>query len=134
MRVMPENITPLWDQLAPLIEVELRTIPTHDVEDIRKLLLSGNAQLWIQWSECVEAMVITEFVSYPRGLALRAWMGAVAPGYTMNRRGLFKIVTQFARRHRCRWIDACGRYGWLRAFPEAECTGMFMRIVVGGDL
>lgn len=130
MRVMPENIMPLWPQLEPLIEVELRTIPTHDAEDVRKLLIANQAHLWIQWRDAVESMAITDFIPHPRGLALRVWMGAALPGTKMALAEYLKVITQWARLNRCRWIDVCGRPGWMRVFPQADYAGMFMRITV----
>lgn len=133
MRVMTENVMPLWGQIEPLIQAELAGIPTHDAEDVRRLLLANQLHLWIQWNGAVQAMAVTELAAFPRGLALRVWLGATAPGERLDRGGFLKSLTQWARFNRCRWIHACGRMGWLRVFPDAKFAGAFMLLTVGDE-
>ncbi len=130
--VAVENVMPLWDALRPLILKELLAIPTHSEEDVRKAIMSGACRLWVQWSDHVEAMVLTDFVSYPRGLALRVWMGASYGADNMDWRGFRSALDEWAVACGCKWIDACGRLGWLRRFSDARMAGVFMRIPVNG--
>lgn len=130
-RVAIENVSALWPQIEPLVKTELASVVTHDAGDVRALLLANQMHLWVQWSgHHVEAMAVTDFVNYPRGLALRVWLGTVNPGDVLDRTTFRIRLNQWARANQCKWIDACGRVGWLRVFRDAQYTGMFMRITV----
>lgn len=129
-RVAVENVMPIWDAIRPLILAELTAIPTHDEEDIRKAILSCTCHLWVQWSDHVEAMVITDFVAYPRGLALRVWLGSAYRADGMDWRAFRAALDGWAAACGCKWIDACGRVGWLKRFSDARMAGVFMRIPV----
>lgn len=131
-RVATENVMPLWPAIRPLILQELVLIPTHDEEDVRRAIMSNACHLWVQMTDHVEAMVVTDFVSYPKGLALRVWLGA-AYGADRLDWSKFKIVIhEWAAACGCKWIDACGRVGWLKRFSDARMAGVFMRMPVEG--
>jgi len=129
-RVATENVEPLWPQIEPLLQVELANIPTHDVDDVRGLILGNRCHLWVQWSDHVEAMAVTEFDSFPRGVALRVWLGAANEADRLDGEGFRTTLTQWAARNHCKWIMACGRIGWLRRFPDAKFAGVMMRLTV----
>ncbi len=129
-RVAVENVMPAWDALRPLILQELVTIPTHNEDDVRKAIMSGTCHLWVQWSDHIEAMVLTDFVAYPRGLALRVWMGAAYRNDGMDWHAFRAAIEEWAVACKCRWIDACGRIGWLKRFSGAHMAGVFMRMEV----
>jgi len=137
-RVAYDNIAPLWPQVAPLVERGLRGTPTHTVEDVRRALYSGSCQLWAQCDmPVVEAIVITEFVPYPQGLWLRAWIGATdANGPGMDHDDLFRVISKWARDQHCRGFEAIGRHGWLRHYPTAQVEGLYMRVSLedGGNV
>lgn len=129
-KVSYENIEPLWAQVAPLVELGLRGTPTHEVEDVKRALYTQSCQLWAQCDmPIVEAIFITEFASYPRGLWLRAWMGAADPnGPGMDHAEFFRVIGGWAREHGCRGLEAVGRHGWLKHYPTARIEGLFMRV------
>ena len=130
MRVMPENVTALWPQVTPLLAPELAMTRTHTIEDVWRTIMSGAAHLWIQYSDHVEASIVTEFVNYPLGLSLRVWLAGASSETKLRRRAFREVVEQFAKLNKCEWLEACGRHGWLRVFPESEYVGMLMRIKV----
>lgn len=132
-RVAIENISAIWPQIEPLIATELAGLPTHDADDVRQILLSNRANLWVQWTDRVDGMAITDFVCYPRGMALRVWLGAAAAGAKFEREKFFTELQRWARRNQCRWMEGCGRVGWLKVFPDAKYAGMFMRLDVDKD-
>ena len=129
-RVAYDNIAPLWAQVAPLVELGLRGTPTHDVEDVRRSLYTSSCQLWAQCDiPVVEAIVVTEFVPYPRGLWLRTWLAAADPnGPGMDHAECFRVIGAWAREQLCRGVEAIGRHGWLRHYPTAHVEGLYMRI------
>lgn len=128
-RVMPENITGLWPQLKPLIDLGLRGVPTHDAEDVRRCLFTPTCQLWGQFDiPLLEAVVISEFVSYPKGIWLRTWIAAALSKPGMDLDEFLAKLTAFARETNCRGFEAIGRHGWIRRIPEAVCDGLLMRV------
>lgn len=128
LRLAPENITPLWDQIVPLLSDPLVRAGTHDEEDVRLALLGGRAHLWIQWSGVVDAAGVTEFVAYPKGLWLRIWLSGSKLGVKVDWVALDEIVSEFARANRCVGLEAIGRKGWLKRFPRLETVAAVMRL------
>lgn len=127
LRVAPDNITPLWPQVVPLLGKVLDRARTHDAEDVRRMLLVQTAQLWIQWNERVEAAVVTEFVTYPKGLFVRLWLAGALPQITVEWVALEDMIGGWAKANHCAGLELVGRMGWLRRFPKAAFEGIVMR-------
>ncbi len=116
--VYPSNIMPLWPQVSPLLEPAVAIDGTHSMEDIRKSLLGGNSQLWVQWNEGVEAAVTTEFKSYPLGVWFRFWLAGAKQGIKADWKQFFTILCDFAKSNSCVGIEDCGRIGWSKYCPD----------------
>ena len=128
LRVMPENITPLWPQLEDLFRPALAMTSTHTAEDVRRALLSMRAQLWAQIDGMtVEAACTTEFVDYPAGLYIRVWHAGARRDRRMDDEGFFAVLDEWRRAHDCAGFEAIGRHGWLKKFPGARIEGLVMR-------
>lgn len=127
--VSVENVLPLWPQWEPLVTRALRGIPTHEPADVRRAVLGEMAHLWAQWTERLEAFVVTEFVNYPRGRWLRLWLAASAPGTDFNSGAFEDALSQWRDVNGCRGFEIIGRMGWLRRFPTAKFEGVIMRTV-----
>ena len=129
-RVAVHNITPLWPQVEKLLEIPLAMRPTHNAEDVWKLLMAMQSQLWVQMPSppIVEACVVTEFVAFPRGVWLRAWMAAANEDVRFDHWRFVEALKKFARDNGCRGISGDGRIGWLRKYPEAVFEGVSARI------
>lgn len=130
VRVGVENITPLWPEIEDLITKALCGRPTHDAEDVRRMLMGHVCQLWVQRSETTEALVVSEFATYPKGIWVRAWLGAARDESRMDTYGFSGALLVWSQQHGCRGLEAQGRLGWLRRFPEAQAEGQLMRITV----
>jgi hypothetical protein len=130
-KVWPENVNALWPQIAPLLTPALAVSSTHEPEDVRKAVMSGKAQLWVQMGEhnLVEATVTTEFVDYPSGVFVRVWSAGAHPEHRMNTEGFLPILTEFGHRNGCIGFEAIGRHGWLRKIPQARVEGLIMRML-----
>jgi hypothetical protein len=126
-RVSVDNVTPLWPQVEPIIARVLRGHLTHDTEDVRRLIMGQSAQLWVQYSDGVEAIVVSEFVSYPKGVWLRIWLVGTAEGATMDSAACLASLSQWRDMHGCKGFEAMGRMGWLRRYPELKFVGALMR-------
>ena len=127
VKVSVENVTPLWPQLEPLIKSVVDPIGTHDAEDVRRSLMTNFSHLWVQWSDKVEALVISEFINYPRGLWLRLWAGAAREDIKGEWQQFRPVITEWKNIHQCKGIEIIGRMGWLRVFPDARFDGAIMR-------
>lgn len=127
LRVGLENITPLWPQAQPLVVRALRGTGTHDDEDVRRLLLGGCAQLWAQYAGQLDAMLISEFVNYPKGVWLRIWLAAARADVRMDDLAFYEALTAWRDQHKCRGFEIIGRLGWLRRLPDARFIGAIMR-------
>lgn len=130
MRIMPENVTPLWPQLEVLFLPALRMVSTHTCEDVRRSVMTMEAQLWAQMSaSTVEAAATTEFVRYPVGLFLRVWLAGSRKDCRFDDDQFFDIMNRFRLQHECIGFEAIGRHGWLRRVPRAQVEGLIMRLV-----
>lgn len=128
-RVAYDNIAGLWPQVQPLVEQGLRGAPTHDAEDVRKMLYTGSCQLWVQCDiPVVEALVVSEFVAYPKGVWLRVWLAAAKPEPGMDTAEFLEKLTAFAEQNHCRGFEAIGRHGWARKIKDAKIEGLHMRV------
>lgn len=130
-QVSTENIERLWPQLEPLLRRSLRG--NDDVigtDDLRDLLLTEKAQLWVQWGERLEAIIATDIVTYPRGQWLRLFAAATVDGFALDDESFEDVLTQFRDVNDCRGFEVIGRMGWLRRFPEARFVGAVMRVTV----
>lgn len=126
-RVSVENVTPIWPQVAPVVERVLRGHLTHDVEDVRRLIMGQSAQLWVQYTDHVEAVIVSEFVSYPKGVWVRIWLVGAANGEEMDSAMCLASLSQWRDMHGCKGFEAMGRMGWLRRYPEMKFVGALMR-------
>jgi hypothetical protein len=131
-KVWPENITGLWPQIEPLLAPALATSSTHEPEDVRRAMMSGKAQLWVQLGDdrLVEAIVTTEFVDYPAGVFVRVWSAGAHPDHRMDTEGFLPILTEWAHKNGCVGFEAIGRMGWLRRIPKARVEGLIMRVLL----
>ena len=127
MRVAVDNIMPLWSQIVPMIEGALNGSATHDVEDVRRMLMAQAAHLWVQWTDRVEALLITEFVAYPKGLWLRIWLASAVQDVKLDHLSFYDMLCKWRDDNQCCGFEALGRPGWLRKFPEFRVQGLVMR-------
>ena len=126
-RVAVENVTPLWPQVAPLVTRALCGQPTHDDEDVRRMIMGGAAQLWVQWAERVEAIAVSEFAVYPKGVWVRVWLVGADPSAQMMAKEFGDAIEHWRAANGCRGIEAIGRMGWLRRYPQVKFVGAVMR-------
>lgn len=128
-RVAVENVGELWPQVEPLVTQGLRGIPTHDAEDVRKLIYAHECHLWVQVDmPVVEAIVVTQFKAYPKGVALLAWIISALPEPGFETEETLWALSAWARSHNCKWLEASGRHGWVRRIPQAVVEGLIMRV------
>ena len=123
----PANVTPTWALIAPLLSPAVAISGTHDIEDVRKAILCGNAQLWVDWNDGVDMATVTEFVSYPKGIWLRIWLAGARKGVEIDWDKVFEVITEFAYNNHCVGIENWGREGWTKYCPKAQKQAMILR-------
>ena len=93
------------------------------------MLMAQLCNVWVQWVEpTVEAIVISEFASYPKGVWVRAWLAAARRDREMDDDGFLLALTEWARAHKCRGFEAGGRHGWTRRMANVSVEGLRMRV------
>lgn len=125
---MPDNVAPLWPQLAALFKPALAMVSTHDIDDVRRAILSMRAQLWVQMvGDVVVSAATTEFVDYPKGLWVRVWMVGAVPDRKMDIDSFVEMLNRWRADNKCVGFEWIGRHGWLKHFPDARTEGLVMR-------
>ncbi len=128
-RLAPELITPAWSILEPIIASALKGQETHNTEDVRQLLMTMQCHGWIQVDEetnSIQALVVTEFTRYPRGLWLRLWLAGVADGCHLEDNMFYEVLDKWRVDMGCREFEIIGRPGWSRRF-NTRILGVIMR-------
>ena len=128
--IYPMNIAPLWNQIRPILDPAIAISGTHNSEDVYHSLMGGKSQLWVQWDEKVEAAVVTEFISYPRGLWFRFWLAGAMKETKVFWQKFYNILYDYAKHNKCSGIEDCGRGGWDYYAPHAKKIGILRRIEV----
>ena len=129
--VKPTDISATWANVVWILQANFcRMSKTHEPDDVRDILLTQKAQLWVQWNITeakIEAAFVTEFVGYPMGVWIRLWLGGAAHDAKVDYQAVERALTNFARQNACRGFEIIGRHGWLRKFPSAVVEGLCLR-------
>lgn len=130
MRLAPENVAALWPQIAVLLRPALDLVSTHTANDVRRLILTMRVQLWVELDGVeVIAAVVTEFVDYPAGLFVRAWLAGAHTDRPMNTDAVLEALDEWREMNGAIGLEAIGRHGWLKRVPGARIEGLIMRLV-----
>ena len=95
--------------LAPLERALPYTGGTHNLDDIREAVQSGQMQCW----PGVESVVITEIVDTPQKRLLNFFLAA---GNLQEIRTLYHTIFDWAKSYGCDSAVILGRHGWERTF------------------
>lgn len=129
-RVKPPDVSGTWVNVVDFFKPIFATSKTHEPDDVRDILLTNKAQLWVQWNITeakIEAAFVTEFVGYPMGVWIRLWLGGAAHDAKVDYKAVEGALTIWARQNCCRGFEIVGRHGWLRKFPSAVVEGLCLR-------
>jgi hypothetical protein len=115
--VFPHNVQAVWPLCAEMLRPAIDREGKYAAEDIRRLLLTGQAQLWVDWEGGkVLASLVTEFRVFPKGAWLNVWiMGA--PKGEADIEAFQDSMFQFAEANGCVGVMLTGRKGW-RGFHD----------------
>ena len=103
-----------WERLSPLIQQALdRDGNTHSLEDIKKLVLKGDAQFW----PAKNSVGVTEMVSTPDCMILNGWLAAGKMDEVLE---LTKQAATFGKANGCKKMRVSGRKGWERVMKNMD--------------
>ena len=118
IRVEPLNIPAVWHRIVGLVEPVVALTGTHTCDDVRNMLMTQSAQLWVEFDGVeLPFFLVSHFVSYPEGLALRLWL-AGGPGADLRR--WHEHMRAWAKHCGCRWLEVEGRMGWGKFDKSAD--------------
>ena len=101
------------ERCKPWIEDALdNSAPSHYFEDIRVMLLNGDATLWSTQNGCV----VTCFTTFPAGKMLQMWLMGGDFEEVYNERNA--SIEAFARENGCTTLFINGRKGWERRMKD----------------
>lgn len=130
LRVMPENISPLWPQLERLFAPAVAQVSTHTTEDVKRHLMAMRSQLWCDMAGAtVRAALVTEFADYPVGMFIRIWLAGARHDYPMDNGRFHDVIDEWRQGHDAIGFEVVGRHGWLKHFPGLKVEGLIMRWV-----
>lgn len=115
--VYAEHVNKAWPQASALLKPAVDRIMTHDIEDVRKMILAGKAQLWVQYNsetKAIDAALVSEFENFPKGLFLNVWLYGVAKGKEALEAEFEQHMFNLADANQCVGIKHTGRKGWLQ--------------------
>lgn len=127
-QVFPANIAAIWPQIYDLLKPAVDRCGTHLIEDVRKRLLIGSAQLWVKWTDHAEWAMVTDFQDYPQGLWLRVWLAGAVAGIKTNWEEAETAAVDFALANKCVGIENVGRDGWAKRHESASNVAKGIRI------
>lgn len=106
-----------WDRCAPWIAEALKYGgDSHNLDDVKKLILTGEAQFW----SSERSAVVTEIQTWPRARFLLFWLAGGDLDELSNE--LRPKIEAFAKQHGCSRTVIFGRRGWSRALPGYEAV------------
>lgn len=130
----PTNISAIWPQIEPMMSDVLVIAGTHKTDDVRKRLLSGQAQLWVQYDYGVDAFLVTEFEPFPNMTILNIWLMAAKPNKIIEWDKLKYEINKFAAVNNCQLIKVIGREGFMKIFSEAKKQAIVMTYPVSKEI
>lgn len=121
------NVSGAWPEASALLEDAIEKSGTHDIESVRKIIMTGQALLWVVFENEIKAAMVTEFLDRPKGLMFRVWLAGAKKDAEIDWDEVSGVVMEFARSSGCKMIELCGREGWERMFPWGNKEGIIMR-------
>lgn len=109
--MVTETSKTILDFLPQLEEALDRAGNTHTARDVARMIVQGDAQLWLRDG----GMIVTEVEDYPRGPVLRFWLAAGDKDDILD---LLPEVYEWGREVGCKKATMLGRKGWGRVLAD----------------
>jgi hypothetical protein len=103
----------LWIE-ASLKRSQFEGIETHDFEDVKAMLVNGEAELWSTANGCV----ITFISHFPKASMLTLWLAGGLFEEVMDEHE--ESIMRWGRQNKCSSMYVMGRKGWKRKLRARE--------------
>ena len=118
--VSPEYYEVVWPHVKDYLEGAADyTYGRFTIEDIAEGLITRPHQLWVAYTEDMEAYgaVVTEITTYPqiKALVMHFTGGKELP---LWKPAMLELLQEFARNNGCDIIESYGRRGWGKVFEN----------------
>lgn len=123
--ILHTEIESVWPEVRPFIASACERMSGRmDEEDVKRFLLSGDMQLWVNRKEEITAVCVTEVINYPKKKACRIFIGT-----GKNRRDWQNyrwVIEEWARSQGCDGMESFARKGWARIFTDYKSTHIIL--------
>lgn len=111
--IQSRNIESVWPSVSSFIDRAIQHCDgKYTKENVKQSLLNRDMQLWLAMSEHIEAVLVTEIISYP---AKKVCTFVFLAGEDFQRwSGLLHQIEQWAKSQGCESIELFGRPGWQK--------------------
>lgn len=111
--ILPAHIPAIWPVAGPLVEQGLNDL---SIGELYQLCLTGMGQLWVVFSDKMEAAGVTTLTQTSDGLVLeiRAFAGSGMTEWWNTQDEMY----EWARQQGCRSARLHGRKGWERTLQD----------------
>ena len=110
--VPSQDVWKVWPEVKTLIGPAVETMGTHGVEDVHKLIMDRDWQLWISRGKTIEAACITQINDLPKIKICRIVLVA---GTNMDSWLHFEEhIAEWAKSQGCKKLVGELRKGWQR--------------------
>ena len=117
MRLQPvpsAHVGHYWPSVESLIEAATaRSNGRHSAATIKSALIDKQMQLWLVMNNCLNAVIVTELLTYPTGLKVCGFVIVTGENHQKWLR-LAEDIKGWAKENGCERIEGWARPGWAK--------------------
>ena len=118
-------IAPVWDEVGPVLSRAMERQSAYTLGDVRQLLESANAQLWVARTDgALLGVAVTKVFDFPQERVVEV---SLAAGDEFERWGRFlKDIEEWAAAIGAKRVRIMGRKGWVRMLKDYKETRVIL--------
>jgi len=119
------QIGPVWGEVGPILARALDRQSAYTLGDVRALLETSDAQLWVARTDgALLGAAVTKVFDFPQERVVEVWLAA---GDGFSRWGRFlKDIEEWAATIGAKRVRIIGRRGWARVLDGYEVTSVVL--------
>jgi hypothetical protein len=124
--VRSEGVAGVWGEAGPLIARAVERQSDYTLGDVRALLDTADAQLWVARDKGVMiGAVVTKVYDFPQGRTVQVWL---CGGSDFDSWGIaiLVVIEGWAREIGASKVRIAGRKGWVRMLRDYEQTSVVL--------
>jgi len=125
IRAVPQ-VAGVWAEAAPLIARAVERQGDYDMADVRALLDSSDAQLWVAIDGgAMIGAVVSKVYDFPCSRVVQIWL---CGGDSFDKWGaeILRVIEEWAAEIGAKKVRIAGRKGWGRVLGEYEQTSVVL--------